>query len=365
MNYLVTTNGYNMFDMMSMMQKAIRRGLFEYAGFAANQLQDKFRTAMWNRILVISSEDCFGVITKELVELRRKDEKSKDNSIISKAIALLCKSLKNRDACYFACNFVLASRSHRRVECSEDEVIAFKNRINADDVAEYDLFGFARESTDIDEVEYEKYSVAVKLQKAIEHRDMDEIGYFMNCLRGQDRALLWNAFFDYAAEKAPRISDEIFSLKEADNYVNAKKPALQKDEIFISKAAMLLCYYDDEVMSPLPSSELVYLERKIDWSKINVKNISECMLKGGTIPEWVFDCHTIKGRKMGKTDWDMTTDEQAALFPLRKAYFDEASWIYTYEQDYDNGDISEKGMQPIREYAKTHPANPVEFIPYE
>ena len=61
----------------------------------------------------------------------------------------------------------------------------------------------------------------------------------------------------------------------------------------------------------------------------------------------------------------MIITEQAALYPLKKGYFDEASWLYTCEQNYRNGVMNDKQMQPAREYAKTHEANPVKFIPYE
>ena len=102
------------------------------------------------------------------------------------------------------------------------------------------------------------------------------------------------------------------------------------------------------------------LDSSIYWPAVNVKAIEDCALWGGEIPGWVYDCHTLKGRKMGKTDWDMTTTEQAALYPLQRAYFDDAS----YEQDFENNAISIKGIQPIRKYAETHAANPVEHIPY-
>ena len=46
---LVTKSGYNMFDMLSMMQKGIRRGMYKYAGFAANELKDSYRKAIWHR----------------------------------------------------------------------------------------------------------------------------------------------------------------------------------------------------------------------------------------------------------------------------------------------------------------------------
>ena len=68
---------------------------------------------------------------------------------------------------------------------------------------------------------------------------------------------------------------------------------------------------------------------------------------------------------MGKTDWDMTTTEQEALTPLMKCYFDDASWLYTYQQDLENGSITEEQMKPILEFAKTHEVNPVKPLPYK
>ena len=40
MAYPYTDTGYNMYDMISMLQKAIRRGYYEDAGFAANQVKN-------------------------------------------------------------------------------------------------------------------------------------------------------------------------------------------------------------------------------------------------------------------------------------------------------------------------------------
>lgn len=110
-----TKNGYNMFDMSSMLQKAIRRNDFTHAGFAARELYYSYRQYMWKRLLVISAEDCYGAMTKEIEALRNSDElvngkkeEGRDLIFISKAIVMLCRALKNRDACYFACNLMMS-----------------------------------------------------------------------------------------------------------------------------------------------------------------------------------------------------------------------------------------------------------------
>lgn len=106
---MYTKSGHSYWEMLALLQGAIRRGDVKRAGYAAAELFDKYRTALWNRLLVISAEDCYGIMTKEIVALREAEEmmKRKDETIfVSKAIVLLCYARKNRDADYFACNLM-------------------------------------------------------------------------------------------------------------------------------------------------------------------------------------------------------------------------------------------------------------------
>jgi len=108
---LLTKNGHSFQDMATMLQSAIRRCDVQRAGYAANELFYKFRGYLWRRLLIISAEDCFGIITKEIIALKQAEEamtdKNKDETIfISKAITLLCYARKNEDADYFACNLM-------------------------------------------------------------------------------------------------------------------------------------------------------------------------------------------------------------------------------------------------------------------
>lgn len=372
MNYPYTDDGYNMYDLISMLQKAIRRCDYENAGFAANQLKKYYRKIMWNRLLVISAEDCFGIITKEIEELKKNDEKQPSEQNISNAVALLCRTKKSRDACYFACNFILVTRRPREIEPTKKYVENLYKRLRTTTSGGniYDSSGFMQMSLfdtneyGIPEKDVEKFKNGASLQIAISHRDMDMIGVIMEEMRHKERSFLWEIFEDYAKNYTDgSIVEEILSLMNVDCMINEKKK--DKDEIFISKAAILLCQCNDERFESLLSCDVVYHSRCIDWSTVRTKPISECILKNGEMPIWVFDCHTIKGKQMGKTDWDMTSNEQEALTPLQLAYFDDASWIYIYEQDYQKGLATERQMIPIREFAKTHPANPVEYIPYE
>lgn len=361
---LVTKSGYNMFDMLSMMQKGIRRGMYKYAGFAANELKDSYRKAMWNRLMVISAEDCFGIVTKEIVSLYESNE----DDDVSRAVALLCSAKKNRDACYFACNFVLASRKTREITV-KDNGLALRawKELQKEGTPCYNDFGFGEISLFDDETEQadnDLIKTGSDLEQALLHNDADMAGYEMDLLRKKQRKFLWSVLIEVARTwyKEEIVAVEIINLKKADDTVNRNKS--NKDEIFISKAAMILMHMNKLESEVLHGNKIIDSPKPIEWSKYRIKPTCECVLPRMAVPDWVFDCHTLKGKKLGKTDWDMTRTEEIALTPKQEGYFDNGSWLYTYEQDLENGDITEEGMKPIREYAKTHEANPLPIIPY-
>lgn len=202
---LRTLHGHNMYDMSSMLQKAIRRENYELAGYAANELYQSFRTYLWKRLLVISAEDCYGIITKEIVGLKLADDqvngtkKNGDTVFVAKAVTLLCQARKNRDACYFACNFM-----------NNDTLIP---------------------------------------EEQIEHVD-----------------------------------------------------------------------------------------------------ITKCQLGTEGIPDWVFDVHTIRGKKQGKTDLDMIKAEQEALKPLQISIFDFDDWKPCY--DHEKGMHGPKELRDLDQFIK-------------
>lgn len=203
----LTKNGHSLYDMASMLQKSIRRGDFNHAGYAANEMYGSYYNYLWKRLLVISAEDCYGIITKEIVGLKMASDIANqgrkgydiDPVFIAKAITLLCSARKNRDACYFACNYMCIDRL-----IPEDQ---------------------------------------------IEHIDLES-----------------------------------------------------------------------------------------------------CNLGDEGIPDWVFDIHTLKGRMNGKTDLDMTIDEQKALTPLQLGFFDEEDWKPYYDYERSKGSFSAKEWESIEKF---------------
>ena len=111
-----TISGYDFFEVSSAMQKAIRRNDATVAGFFALELWTSgYMDYVWKRLFTISAEDCYGGITREIEalwqghELANKTGEPKGRIFVSKAVLLLCRSDKCRDADHLQ-NFIYDGR---------------------------------------------------------------------------------------------------------------------------------------------------------------------------------------------------------------------------------------------------------------
>ena len=104
---LKTQKGYDFYEVASALQKSIRRGQFRVAGFFALELFPQYANYCWKRLLTISAEDCYGIITQEIKALHesflfvnkgKTGAKLGGRVFISKAVLLLCLVKHNRDA---------------------------------------------------------------------------------------------------------------------------------------------------------------------------------------------------------------------------------------------------------------------------
>ena len=112
---MTTTRGYPFPAVSSAMQKAVRRGDAKLAGYWALELwASGYGQYVWRRLLTISAEDCWGILTAEVkalhdsyTEINRNtpSKTAKGRIFISKAVILLCLSKKSRDADHLQ-NFV-------------------------------------------------------------------------------------------------------------------------------------------------------------------------------------------------------------------------------------------------------------------
>ena len=113
--HLNTKRGYSFPAVSSAMQKAIRRGDAKLAGYWALELwASGFGQYVWRRLLTVSAEDCWGILTQEVkalhdsyTEINRNTpaKTPKGRIFISKAVILLCLAKKSRDADHLQ-NFV-------------------------------------------------------------------------------------------------------------------------------------------------------------------------------------------------------------------------------------------------------------------
>lgn len=139
---LKTIRGYDFFAASSSLQKAIRRNDAKIAGYFGIELwESNFKEYVWKRILTISAEDCYGIITKEILSLYeaykiinkgKGDEKGR--IFLSKAIIILCNQEKSRDADHLT-NLVY----DKKIGITDEELENFMNesRKNQIDPPEY------------------------------------------------------------------------------------------------------------------------------------------------------------------------------------------------------------------------------------
>ena len=101
-----TNSGYDLHELLSALQKCIRRGLEYEAVHFAVELEEFNPTALWNRLKIIASEDvgCANPSMPTLIETLHKnysESKSKLNDdsyrlFVVNAVVCLCRSPKSR-----------------------------------------------------------------------------------------------------------------------------------------------------------------------------------------------------------------------------------------------------------------------------
>lgn len=100
-----TVRNYELGDVVSALQKAVRRGDAKLAGYwAIEMFESGFTAYCWRRMIVMSAEDCWGVITHEIEALARsweaahKHRAGRGRIFVAKAAILLAMARKSRDA---------------------------------------------------------------------------------------------------------------------------------------------------------------------------------------------------------------------------------------------------------------------------
>lgn len=276
---MVTRTGRSFWEVTSAMQNAIRKGDFELAGYAMWELIPQYTNYLRKRLLVISAEDCYGVITKEILPLCEKG----DEDSLMKALSLLCMAKKNRDADYFVCNLMYC------------------------DV----------------ESEWKKGELAKALHTAIRRMDVVKAGQYSSQLFKKNRKEFWKMLIETTQVYYPHLMDEMLALQESNERMT--KPT--EETIYVAKAIILVW-----TKKPTKGELLAYPDMKFDKllapEQIPVpKPLEKCFRLDGLFPEWAYNWHTTYGKyKLKRDAVHAIENDQKLLTPLEVNLFDDCTW---------------------------------------
>ena len=315
-----TRNQYNMYEISSLIQKAIRRRDAELAYFASNELIPYYRNYLWKRLLTVSAEDCYDMITGRIMELHKLDNSVEDlqnRAYIATAVSVLLNARKNRDGDYFACN-LLNSRDKADIGKYVEEPICDKTCSTKNGHCMFDLANCFR--------------------LAIEAQDDVMAGYALNELLVYYRKFAWRTIIISAKETGyEEVVNEMYALRDADEQTK------QASTIFYSKAVTILLKVKKYGTIDIYKKDFPF-NANVDLSVYDKRHYA--------IPDYVYDCHTYIGKARKRTKEMFVVAEQAGLTPHQKGEYDDKSWEH-YFWLCDNGFWTEEYTpRPSRERLK-------------
>lgn len=275
-----TRTGRSFWEVTSVMQNAIRKGDYEIAGYCLWEMLPEYKSYLRKRFLVISAEDCFGVITKEILALSEIG----DDLALTKALSLLCKAKKNRDADYFVCNLMTNG-----------------NPTNSD-----------------------KTVLSRELFNAIRRKDVISTGRYCAEFFKTNRKALWDFLIDMTRMYHPYLEDEVLALCEA-NETKTSKPA--EETIYVAKATVLMWTFRERKDDLLAIPEMKF-DSLLDYNDIQIiKPVEDCHKVRGLFPEWAYNWHTSHGKyKLNRDAVHAIENDQKLLTPLEENLFDDCTW---------------------------------------
>ncbi len=171
---------------------------------------------------------------------------------------------------------------------------------------------------------YDFGECASALQKAIRRNEPAIAGYFaLELYASGYQKYVWKRLLTVSAEDCGGlITREIKALHSSWEFINGGKTTKDpKGRIFLSKAILLLC---DQIKNRDPDhlQNLIYDKKVLTdeqvQSYLNDLEESEKI----KIPDYAFDVHTYKGKRMGMTKEQFFKDEFACLEPRQEGLFD-------------------------------------------
>ena len=170
---------------------------------------------------------------------------------------------------------------------------------------------------------YDLYEVASALQKSIRRGNVKLAGYMALELFPKYAEYCWRRLLTVSAEDCHGlITQEIKALYDSFHVINAGKRGDDlKGRIFISKAVIILCTCGHNRDADLLSNYIY--DKKSMLSDDDIESLlTEVRNEKIEMPEYVYDVHTRKGKKSGKTKEQFFKDEEAALSNRQMSIFD-------------------------------------------
>lgn len=163
---------------------------------------------------------------------------------------------------------------------------------------------------------YDFYVVASLLQKSLRRGDVEMCARAANELFPRYVNYTWNRLMTVSAEDCEdMVTQEIVALYDAWLKVNEKKSPKSKGRIFFAKAIILLAKArhsrDADELNILVSDRLPDVEFRKALNEI--EEVWEEADREVKIPNYVYDVHTYRGKRMGKTKRMFLIEESAAL----------------------------------------------------
>jgi replication-associated recombination protein RarA len=164
------------------------------------------------------------------------------------------------------------------------------------------------------------------MQKAIRRADARLAGFFgIELFESGYQRYLWKRLLTISAEDcAGVITQEIEALHVAWQYANENTTMAErgtKGRVFAAKAIILLCQWpksrDADHLTILIHDRCAGIT-----DEMIVKALLDADGKSIEIPEYALDCHTMRGKKRGRTKQQFLYEEQAALKPKQAGLFD-------------------------------------------
>ncbi len=171
---------------------------------------------------------------------------------------------------------------------------------------------------------YDFFEVSSSMQKALRRGDAKVAGYFaLELLHSGYWKYVWKRLLTVSAEDCHGIvTKEIEALWNSFKFINEGRRKKDKGRIFLSKAVLILA----DVLKNRDADHLQNLvyDKKISITDEEIEEYFEDVRKEDymPIPDYAYDVHTLKGKRMGMTKEQFFKDELKALKPRQIGLFD-------------------------------------------